>query len=72
MTYKIGPAVGGRPVTCIIRDATVSIPLDMGNRDTVAFVNAWKNGTEPVVNQDDTTAPYSDAACEALGLTPPS
>ena len=41
MTYKIGPAVGGRPVTCIIRDATVSIPLDMGNRDTVAFVNAW-------------------------------
>lgn len=47
------------------------IPFDMGNKDCVQFLSDWKSGAT-VTNADGSVATYSNAAVEALGLTPPA
>lgn len=74
MDYKIYNNRLGIPET-LQRSDGLSIPIDVGNRDYISFVKAWKEDTAPVVNVTGDTLMYdresvvltkaSDASLEA-------
>lgn len=68
MIYKFKNGLNGNP-EMIIKDSSVFIPLDIRNMDCHQFVADWK-GVVEVRDADNNIVPYSDAACEALGLDP--
>lgn len=71
MDYKFQNNIVGNVANVQRASDGAFVPFDMGNRDCVQFLVDWKAGAT-VTNADASPAPYSDAAVEALGLTPPA